>query len=310
MDRRVKESKVAVPVRPIRELAAEAAGDLKQTIARLTNWGVRVPAASRARTALEVLEHVASSGQFTSEQRGDDTAIRALQLSMDLRAITDSLPTDLVAELRRDLEKCVAGKLAFDPDDLEPSQFQSQLIIRAAFAKMGVVPLVPTKAEFSGGKRPDILVENGVSRYGIEVKRPTKASTVLSNAARASTQIGEPGLKGGVILDVTDCLLGIPPTEVDDVVLKHYEQTSALFFENGVGFKPGQSHMLFAGVLARPMWTVSGVKGDAMVAVHSTSAIGAFGTRPGTLDFRRATWLRETINDGLNQIGFTSVEEA
>jgi hypothetical protein len=47
-----------------------------------------------------------------------------------------------------------------------------------------------------------------------------------------------------------------------------------------------------------------------MVAVHSTSAVGAFGIQPGTLDFLRAKWLRETIGAGMNKIGFTSAEEA
>jgi hypothetical protein len=254
MDRRVQESKVEVPVRPVREMATEAARDLKLTIERLTKWGVVVSPASRARAALAVLGDVAATGLFTPEQRGDDSGIRALQLAMDLRPITDSLPSDLDVDLRRDLRKCLAGKLAFDPDTLEPSQFQSQLIVRAAFSKMGVIPLAIDNAEFAGGKRPDILVECGVSRYAIEVKRPTKDSTVLSNAAKASTQIGEPGLKGGVILDVTDCLINAAPEDLDDVVLKHFEQTAALFFTNGVGFKLRQSHMLVAGVLARPVW--------------------------------------------------------
>jgi hypothetical protein len=310
MNRRLKESKVTVPVRPVREMARETALDLTTTAERLEKWGVRIPAGSRIPQALAILDDVARSGRFTPEQRGSHEGFQALQFAMDIRVIADSLPAGRVKELRSDIEKCVSGSLMPKPDELEPSQFQSQLIVRSAFWQMGVDPQVPTKAKFGAGRRPDILIENGASTYGIEVKRPTKESTILSNATTASEQVSHPGLKGGVILDLTDCLAGVAPGEVDDRLLSHYEGVARLFFKDGVGFVPGQSHMIIAGVLARPMWVLEGGSADPQVAVHSTSAVGAFGTSPGTLDFRRAVWIRETFNSGMNKLGFTTKEES
>jgi hypothetical protein len=310
MDRRVKESKVVVPVRPVREMAKEAAADLRATAERFGNWGLRIPAGSRIAQAISVLDDVSTSGRFTPQQRAGLEGFQALQFSMDMRAVADTLPEGKVKELRTDIEKCISGPLAPNADNLEPAQFQSQLIVRSAFWRMGVDPQVPTKAQFGDRKRPDILIANGLSTYGIEVKRPTKDSTVLSNATSASGQILTPGLKGGVILDLTDCMAGVASSDVDDRLLAHYDALAALFFKNGVGFVPGQSHMIVAGVMARPMWVLQADSVDAQVAVHSTSAVGAFGVSPGTLDFRRATWIRDTFNEGMNKLGFTTSEES
>jgi hypothetical protein len=309
MDRRLKESKVTVPVRPVRDVAREAAEDLRTTSHRLQKWGVRIPAAGRVDRALTVLDDIARSGRITPEQRGNHEGFQSLQFGMDLRAIAISLPPGKIKELRADIEKCITGALISDPNNLEAAQFQSQLIVRSAFWQMGADPQVPAAARFGKGKRPDILIANGASEYGIEVKRPTKDATVLSNAKSASRQIGEPGLTGGVILDLTDCMIGVTPNKVDDLLLSQYERVAKLFFENGVGFLPGQSHMIVAGVFARPMWTVQADSGDAQVAVHSTSAVGAFGTSQGTISFRRAVWIRETFNEGMNKLGFTTAEE-
>jgi hypothetical protein len=300
--------RVVIPPRPTKAFAAEAANDLSASIALIRRWGVEISESSRPSEALRILRDVAETGNFAPSQRGDDLGIRALQLALDLKAIADTLPRERITDFRRDLIGCVAGKLHPPESDLGPLQLQSQLVIRAAIAKMGEEPEQPRHSGAGGRKKPDILLHNGISTYAIEVKRPAKSKNITSLAEKAAGQVAAAGVKGGIVLDITDCLGTTDPDKADAEVLRWVREVGALFFTDGVGYKPDCSHILMVTVLARPAWTVNSANQDVQALVHSTSAGYAFGIRAGTLDHIRARWLRCLLSKGLNRLGFTAQE--
>lgn len=193
---------------------------------------------SRFHQALAVLDDVAATGQFTHDQRGDDSSIRALQLAFDAAAIASALPPHRVADLRRDLEICARGPLV-PSEDLQPLQTQSQLVVRAALSAAGVLPSQPTHSGSGGRRKPDILVENGATIYALEVKRPTAAKNVVARALDAATQIAAAGLTGAVVIDITDCLATSSPDDADAAVLQLGEDVQKQFFKDGVGWCSG-----------------------------------------------------------------------
>jgi hypothetical protein len=307
MQRTIRDERVQIPARPARQWAEEARSDLSRSLAAISKWGVPIPRPSRASGAIEILEDIVKTGRITPEQRGDDLGFRSLQLALDLSAIANTLPLARIADFRKDLTGALSGQLA--SDDLRPLQLQSQLIVRAAYALMGERPTQPTYSGNRGKKKPDILIENGLSSYAVEVKRPTKERNINVSAQTASTQIVEAGYQGGIVIDATDCLMGCDPAQTDVALLKWLDDCADLFFIDGVGYQPGQSHILMIGLMARPAWSVVMEGMNAQILVHSTSAIKAFGIRYGTLAYRRGAWLRRTLGDGLNRIGFTMNEQ-
>lgn len=310
MERRVETERIVVPASPIRQFSAQAASDLEHTIARIEKWvGKPFPNESRPYAALEVLREVSTTARFTREQRGDDSGLRAIQLALDLAAIADSLPSDLVKDLRKDLETCAFGPLDPPPDALQPLQAQSQLIVRGALFRAGVSPGQPSHSGSGGRKKPDILVENGLSTYGIEVKRPTALRNVLPRARDAAEQLKNAGVNGGIVLDLTDCITPGNETAVDDEILRQADAVTNEFFADGKGWKPGASHIWMITVMARPAWqVVMANEKDGQVLIHSTSVGVALGTAQGTLDTIRAKWLRRKVAEGLNRLGFTYTE--
>ena len=62
---------------------------------------------------------------------------------------------------------CLAGGLELAPENRSALQYQSQFVVRAAFVRGGIEPYHPSSSP-RRGKRPDLLVENGTIRYGIE----------------------------------------------------------------------------------------------------------------------------------------------
>ena len=310
MSARVREDRVEIPVRPARAVATEAATDLAKAIDAIEVWGVPVPGDSRLREALVVLEDAASTGRFSPAQRGDDRGHRALQLAMDFADIARTLPAARIADFRKDLTLAIAGPLDPGEDDGSPAQLQSQLMVRAALVKAGADPCLPTWSGKGGRKKPDLLLENGLSQYALEVKRPRKWKNIVPRAADAARQIGGAGLEGGIVLDVTDCLDGIEPSSWDDALTRAAAEVSRLVFIQGRDYQPGYRHILAAIAFARPAWIATERNGDTQVMVYNTSVSWAFGLSPGTLGHLRGHWLRQQVERGLNQLGFTSAEIA
>jgi hypothetical protein len=302
--------RIVVPSRSAGEFASEAANDLEATIGKLEAWMKRpFAASSRPCAALGVLREIARTGQFTVAQRGDAGGIRAMQLALDLDAIGDALPAGVVTDLRRDLETVASGPLMPQPDALGSLQAQSQLVVRAAYFRAGVEPGQPMHSGKGGKKKPDILIANGASIYGVEVKRPTLMKNVLPRAVDAAEQLRNAGLDGGIVIDITDALEAQTPDAADAAVLSSAELVMDAFFTDGSGWKPGYGHIWMITIMARPMWqTMIKNQNDTEVMAWNTSAGVSLGTTAGSLNTIRGTWMRNRLADGLNKIGFTSAE--
>ena len=209
--------------------------------------------------------------------------MRAIELALDTIAIAESLPSIRVADLRRDLELCGDGPLVPPIESFRPLQAQAQLVVRAALFRAGVEPYQPMHAGSKKGKKPDILLENGLTTHAIEVKRPTVNKNVVPRAKDASLQLKGAGLTGGVLLDITDCLRDSNPKAAEAEVIRQAELITKEFFIHGEGWRPGCSHVLMVAVIARPAWRFQPTGENARyVYVHSTSCVAQLGTDRGS----------------------------
>lgn len=301
-----RRERIVLPNRPILAFAREARADLERLLAQLEDWMKRpFPPSSRLHAALAVLKDMEVTGRFTREQRGNDHGLRAMQLAMDLRAIAECLPNRVVTDLRRDLELCASGPLDPQPDDLTPLQAQSQLIVRAAFNRVGVPPGDLTHSGKDGRKKPDILIANGATTYGVEVKRPTKLRNVLPRAEDAAEQLSNATLKGGVVVDISDALTSDVPDDMDTEVVRQAKVVMNAFFIDGKGWKQGFTNVMMITVMARlPRQVRMTGANSGEVNSYSTSCGIDLGTMEGTLDSRRARWMRDKLADGLDALGF------
>lgn len=310
MKRNLETERIELPARPIRQFAAETSRDLAESQIKIEKWiGHPYPVDSRLHQARNTLDDIGLTGRFTPEQRGNDDGIRAVQLALDIFAIAGALPATRVADLRKELESCASGSLNPSPPNLAPLQIQTQLVVRSAFFRAGVQPTQPTHSTAGGRKKPDILITNGLTTYGVEVKRPTASKNVLPRAVDAAGQLLNAGLTGGIVIDITDCLDEANAESTDQQILSHADAVSDAMFIDGKGWKPGFKHILMLTVMARPAWQIemTGEK-EGQVLIHSTSCGVAFGTVRGSLDTIRSHWLRQSLGAGLNKIGFTSSE--
>ena len=289
-----------VPPRPARDIAGEAVADVDFAISRLTHWNVRVPTDSRLHQAREILAEAAESGTLIPRHRGDDQGLRALELAFDYAAIADTLPQKTIAALRRELESSLAGPL--DPPDAArgPQQLQAQFVVRAAFVRAGLSPSHPSPQV--GVSNPDLLLENGVSTYAIEVKRPKAMHNVVPRMIDARDQLANFGRPGGILVDVTDCLRGVPPEQVGDEVWRLAVQLyDEVFLERG-GFRQEASHIMLAGTFGRLSWETTDYESHAMVNVHTVSVISIFADARNTIRDHRARWIRSSFQNGLEAL--------
>jgi len=186
----------------VREISAEAVRDVDTAIDLLRSWNVSVPEDSRLHQARAILADGAACGRLVPTHRGDDLGLRALELAFDYAAIADTLPTQPVAALRRELTSSLLGPLDPPEEVRGPLQLQSQFVVRAAFVLAGMSPCHPTHSPQESRSSPDLLLENGLSTYAIETKRPKLAKNVVPRMEDARAQLLDYGMPGGILVDV------------------------------------------------------------------------------------------------------------
>jgi hypothetical protein len=296
----MSESETVAP-RPVEDIAREAVADLDQAAATLATWGVKLPAGGRLPQARDILDHAAETGELVPKDRGDDLGLRALEFALDYAAIADTLPPTRVAAVRRDLETSLGGALA-PPDELMgPVQMQSQFVVRAALVRAGLSPDHPTQSHHVG-KNPDLILENGIARYAVEVKRPRTEAGFLARFDDARDQLVEYGLPGAVLIDVTDCVRSFPLADIDREVRRLALTLYDRVFVTGRGYKPGYRSIMVAGTFGRVAWqTVDGTE-QSMVSVHTSSVVGVFATTQGNLLDHHGKWIRQHFQDGLGRL--------
>lgn len=290
-----------IPIRPQSEVVAETLTDLTAARRTLAEYGVAFPAHSRVDQALAILKHAQTSGALVPVHRGDADGLRALELSFDYSAIAATLPENAIASVRRELGISLEGHLDGQELNGQPAQYQSQYVARAALVRAGLSPQHCTHSTQGGRKSPDIVVENGHSKYGIEVKRPRFLKNLVPrfNDGRDQLEPFEDG--GGVIVDLTDCLRDVPVSVVDSQVSESVAILKGLVGTER-GYNPGYHSIKFAGIVVRSAWGVVEGRRQAHILVHTSTAFVSFGKGPNTIDHRRGIWLRETIGKGYEQL--------
>jgi len=306
---RESSSKLEIPVRPLRVIAAEVVADIDHSLGVLREWGVRVPDDSRLDKARRVLVHAAETGVLVPKHRGDFLGLRSLEMAFDYAAIADTLPPRRVAALRRELRDSLSGEI--DPPEAArgPLQLQSQCIVRAAFVRGGVWPTHPTHSPRQGLSSPDLLLADPEAfRSAVETKRPREARNIIARFDEGCGQLVDFGLPGGVLVDVTDCLRHVPRAEIDDEVRRVALTLYGRVFKEGRGHLPGYEHIMVAGAFSRVGWTSNDGEDGAIVDVHTSSAIAIFAAAPDTDQERRARWIRERFQNGLDLLSRTLAE--
>ena len=297
-----------IALRPVKEIASEAIVDIDHAVRRLRQWGIKIPEGGRLAQARAVLDHAARTGAIVPVQRGDDLGLRALEFAFDYAAIAETLPPKKAAAVRRELENSLTGDLDPPEESRGPLQLQSQFVVRAALVRAGLSPEHPIHAARLGIKNPDFVLQNGLSEYGVEVKRPKTTAGILPRFEDGRAQLQGYGLAGAVLIDVTDCVRGVPSAQIDAEVrrlaLLLYDRT----FVSGRGYHPGSDCIRVAGTFARVGWHSDDGPGNAMVNVHTSSTLGVFATAKGTLLDHRGKWLRKSFEDGLGRLYQTLAE--
>ncbi|MFN2399427.1 MAG: hypothetical protein ABR543_12435 [Gemmatimonadaceae bacterium] len=303
-------NRIEIPARPVREIAREALDDIDSSLERLIAWDVDVPPSSRLHQARDILAAAADTGVLVPKHRGDLLGLRALELSFDYGAIADALPKQRVAALGREIRDSLNG--ALDPPETArgPLQLQSQAVVCAAFVRGGLSPIHPTHSPKHGKSSPDLVLENGSERYAIEAKRPQARKNIFPRFQDAHAQLLNYGLRGGVLIDVTDCLRDTPGDHLDRevrvIALELYDRV----FVSGQGYRPGYSDLLVVGAYTRVAWNSEDRHNEAMVKVHTSSAIDVFATTENNLNHHRAKWIRSRFQAGLERLSLTLEERS
>lgn len=298
-------SYLEVPPRPVRKIAAEAIADIDVAIEAFTSYGVKVKGDSRLHQARAILQHAAATGVLVPQHRGDSLGIRSLELAFDYGAIAATLPDTRIAAVRNELQQSLTGPIEPPEAALGPLQLQSQFVVRAAYVRGGVVPNHP---KVGAGKTPDLVVRNGMSEYGIEAKRPQVPHNVIPRMEAARVQLESSGLRGAILVDVTDCTRHVERPDVDRIVREHALAMYDEIFVTGRGYRPDHDGIMVAGAYARLAWASDDRDPASMVSVHTTSTIGLFARRRNTLLDHHARWLRASFQDGLSMLSRTLAE--
>lgn len=301
-------STTEIPPRPIRQIAAEAAADVEVSIQRLTDWGVKVDRNSRLHQALTVLRHAIATGALVPKHRGDQLGLRALEIAFDYGAIARTLPKIRIAALRREIGDSLKGPIDPPENARGPLQLQSQGIARAAFVLAGLSPTHPTHSPKLGRSSPDLILENGLGRYAVEIKRPQLTKNVEVRFDEGRDQLVSFGVQGGVLVDVTDCVRGLTGEAIGKEVRRLALGLYARTFVTGRGHKPGYTNIMMAGTFARVAWNSQDGDLVAMVQVHTSSTIGIFAQTRNSLVDHRARWIRKGFEDGLERLNRTLSE--
>lgn len=294
-----------IPPRPIGAIASEAATSVDSCIRRLADWGLTLPENSRLHQAREILAHAVATGALVPKHRGDDLGLRALELALDYRAIAETLPTKDIANVKRELRDSLLGPLDPPSKRRGPIQLQSQAVVRAALVLAGHLPRHPTHSPKKGISSPDLLLDNGTSALALEVKRPQERKNVLARFQDGVDQIRRYGLSGAVLIDATDALRDKPGAELMDAVWQIVEEMTHQTFETGQGHRPGMSHIMLLGAMARVAWHPEYGENLAMVQVHSASGFRVIATAPNTLADHRAKWMRALLRTGFERLDRT-----
>ena len=164
--------------------------------------GLRVPNAARLSTAARLLTKVSRSGHFPAAKEELRRVANAMGDASDFFDIAEILPTLQANNILAQLQQALKGTLDDERHRQTPYRFQTQFWLGAVLTRGGYTPRVPD----TEGSHPDFIVEEGLSQYGVEVKRPENAESALQLLAEGAAQLRAYRVKGLIIFDLSECV--------------------------------------------------------------------------------------------------------
>jgi hypothetical protein len=284
------------PPRSASALCEDAASDLEAALLRFDQWGVRIPNGGRLDEARRMLRNTAAKNEFPRDRDDLLRVTNAIILANDFADIAGYLDLPLTPESLRALNQAVKGSLHQAGTTRAPYQAQSELWAQAVLSRGGLQPFASTPR--IGRSLPDYLVEVGSITYGVEVKRPETRASVVANLAKARDQLNSYGVKGVIIMDLTDCLPPQEPLTADGTI----DQLNALVLREVWGsraYNAGYKGVMVLVVVARG---IEVERQPSLLHVVHYSASFHFGGRVGSLHFIHGDQLSRKIKIGLATI--------
>ena len=284
---------------------------MNEAIATFAGWRLPILSMQRLVDGRDWLRMVAEDGCYPDDDVALIRSALAIRDAVEFSQIARALGRERMEMLVGDLKEALGGVVDQDNYVRTPYQYQSQLWIGALLAAGGHGPRVP----HTSGKSPDFVLENGMSLYGLEVKRPSSRAGVRSVFEKAVEQLNEHEVKGAVIVDASDCFLGGAPSEVvDDDSLPPNTEASALLDEIGdelsdvifdterMEHRAGYGRVLHLLVYAKGIrWSRTDLSGP---FIFQPAYRKTFTRARGNLDWHRGLWLHRLLQPGMRDVGY------
>ncbi len=292
---------------------AALAGRLEDAISGFGNSGVRVPEFGRLREEIGALRAVADARVFPDAVSDQKLVGNAILDSIEVGEIARLLPAARSIEMAAQLQAAQKGRGSDVRRGQAAYRFQTQLWVGTILDHGGLFPSVPRAGN---GRSPDFIVEQGMSLYGVEVKRPKHEASLKGAVEEAAKQLRDYDVTGAALLDLTEVLglpgLGwVPESEAvarrDSYIGEARRCLSALkalaYDSDNYVWRPGYERLNAILILARGYSWIQG--GDPSIVVFATGGAAAFARGKGrTLSYWHARGLVEGVIKGLRSTGF------
>ena len=284
----------------------------------LEKKGVRVAKLARLRRGASLLHAIAGDGAFPVRKRERRAVANAIRDSHEFLAIEELLGATGLAAMASDVQIAMKGTLDRTEVTRQPYQFQSQLWVGAVLHAGGLIPKAPSKTT---GMSPDYLIEVEGSTYGVEVKRPTKATRIREAIDQAFEQLRDFDAAGGVAIDVSDCLddallfghdadRSTPPYQAIDTAFTdlYHGVSDYLIDRRSNRVNPVVSRIFFVVVYLHGWrWFLRRPRGPEL---FSATQFGRFVSTKGNLRYWEAEKIRLAYATGLTATGLYLTRES
>jgi hypothetical protein len=273
--------------------------------------GVRVANAARLSAAARLLGRVAKSGSFPTEKDELRRIANAMGDASDFFDIAQLLPKVQSRTILTQLQQALKGTLDDERRRQAAYRFQTQFWLGTVLTRGGYKPRVPETQH----SHPDFIVEEGLSEYGIEVKRPENAESALELLSDGAEQLHAFNVKGLMIFDLSECVglevLGYVPNgkeaEARDQLLAQFRTVYSRLRERALDAKNRRLRQGFERVLgiiaiARGWSWISDEPPG--LALFATAGASMFFSPVRNVVYYHSIHLVEKTIRGLNQLGY------
>jgi hypothetical protein len=186
------------------EACEEYGKALTWAISQLALAGLRVPRHGRLYQAADLLDRVARARRFPEDRLGQRSVANAMADASDYYDIMQTLPPAELQRISSEVQRAMKGDNRSPRRGSAVFQVQAQLWLASVLTRGGYRPRVPEQRD--GIRSPDFLIEEGMSVYGAEVKRPGTELGARRQLAKAATQLRDYGVLGCVLMDLSECV--------------------------------------------------------------------------------------------------------